>query len=216
MKISEQSIIFSNTQNQNHQSTSADFEQWLDTPTKQNSGDEFYWQHQDQLQQSQVTFESLPMAKQNAKPAISPETKISSNHLLPVPAETEQFPSIIESYQREPVTNSQESPLFLQELSTELQQLCSQLPIVENNNALIAKTPISIKSEEKRSIETRTVQSQLKNYHLYIQDDEVEMSLYTQDLDHQEQLELKNMIKLNLKHKGLSLKQLIINGVNNV
>ena len=42
------------------------------TPTKENNGDEYYWQHQDQLQQSMLHFDSQPVEHQLKKPANMP------------------------------------------------------------------------------------------------------------------------------------------------
>ncbi|KTD51320.1 hypothetical protein [Legionella quateirensis] len=216
MKVSIPPLV-SLTQNvQNNQKTQPDFDDWLQTPTKQNSGDEFYWQHQDQLQQSSLQFKHHPVLDQHGD-------NVSERSTTDTLSTTSDPKTVIDTDQMQQTTEHSKtnSNNRLTLLSTELmraivelKQNNSQLPVSESNSASKINASEKLQFEKTRSAEFKDLcKGQHKNHHLFIQNDEVELSLYAEELDKEEQLELKHMIKLNLKNKGLSLKQLLINGV---
>ncbi|KTD35298.1 hypothetical protein Lmor_0745 [Legionella moravica] len=216
MKISNDSVLTWNQNVQKNQTTESGFDDWLKTPTKQNSGDEFYWQHQSQLQQSCLKFENHSEHVQHE------ETSLKTSEIDNVIATLYSAPNNVDAPMQSTMDHSKPSALHLPRLqSTEfmrtiaaLEQNCSQTLAPEPNSYSGRSAPDKSTSEQPNSVDYTTHNTgQFKNYHLYIQNDQVELSLHAEDLNKEEQLELKQMIKLNLKNKGLSLKQLLINGV---
>lgn len=216
MKISNDSALILNQNVQKNQTTKSDFDDWLKTPTKQNSGDEFYWQHQSQLQQSCLKFEN------HSKQVQQGETSLQTSEIDNVITAPYSTPDNVDVPMQSNTNNSKAPPLNRLKLqSTEfmrtiaaLDQNCSQTPVPEPYSYSSRSAPDKSTSEQPNSVDYTTHNTgQFKNYHLYIQNDQVELSLHAEDLNKEEQLELKQMIKLNLKNKGLSLKQLLINGV---
>ncbi|RUR18236.1 hypothetical protein ELY21_08385 [Legionella sp. km535] len=216
MKISNDSLLTWNQNAQKNQTNQSDFGDWLKTPTKQNSGDEFYWQHQSQLQQSCLKFEN------HSKQVQQGETSLKTSEIDNVITAPYSTPDNVDVPMQSNTNNSKAPPLNRLKLqSTEfmrtiaaLDQNGSQTPVPEPYSYSSKSAPDKSISEQPNSVDYTTHNTgQFKNYHLYIQNDQVELSLHAEDLNKEEQLELKQMIKLNLKNKGLSLKQLLINGV---
>lgn len=216
MKISDHSVPSLNQNVQNNQKTQPDFEDWLKSPTKQNSGDEFYWQHQDQLQQSSLQFNHHPEHNQHGETVLEISTKQPQSTSLDPKAviETEHIQQTTDFSKTTPNNRLILHSTELMRALTELEQNNSQPPVPESNSASKIQASDALQFENTSSVEFKDLcKGPLKNHHLFIQNDEVEISLYAEDLNKEEQIELKHMIKLNLKNKGLSLKQLLINGV---
>lgn len=215
MKISEQTSIGSIQQNPKNQMQDHEFEHWITTPTKQNTGDEFYWQHQDQLQKSSLEFERRSLSNLHTRTGVCMEKQSIINDSKDVSAYSESETQITEQsetrYTTNPGGNSSCLKSIMDELIKELSQV--QLPISGDSLTPNYRVRNTLNSNETKSFEQLLSKGSLKKFHLFIQHDEAEMSINTQELNQEEQLELIAMIKLNLKHKGLSLRQLIINGV---
>ncbi|CAM2806737.1 hypothetical protein [Legionella worsleiensis] len=201
--------------NLNKQANPVDFAPWLTTPTKQNSGDEYYWQHQEQLQQSSLTFAKKPEHEQHTEEPLKKDTDNAANNTI----HQTMYDTVTSSQklnEMNPHTNKQGA-----DLSTEL---IKSLMIDHYNSPNYpvpepvyrsADCPINVtKIKDSPSVSDQNdSQSQFKNHHLFIEHNEVELSLNAHDLNEKEQNELKRFLKLNLKQKGFNLKQLLINGV---
>jgi hypothetical protein len=215
MKINEQLALMLNQTSQTNQPNQLNFEQWINTPTKQNSGDEYYWQHQDQLQQSSVQFNSQPLAHQQEKQETPEGSKLMVN---PSPPEaTISIPSQQKyvSYPLEKTDNNYLSAEELTKIIIDLEQELTQFMTPDGT----ANTPLKTdKIAQLKAIKTADYDqynnSEIKNHHLFIQDQQVELTLNTQELNFKEQKALTQMMKHHLKNKGLILSKLIINGVH--
>lgn len=213
MKINEQPVLPFIPKDLNKRVNQMEFEQWINTPAKQNTGDEYYWQHQEQLQNSSLKFEQHLQEQQPHESPIAKEEQISQS--------TSSFQPSVESQSslvsiNEPVAhaNSAESYLFSPLKNDSKQNQEPYQPSIATTTCLAQNRAIeSLKAKETDTVQYTMPQTPIKNHHLYIQNDEVELSLNTQELNHIEEQELRQMIQLNLKNKGLSLKQLLINGV---
>lgn len=214
MKINEHSAPAFITKAADNNAPKEDFEQWMNNPAGQNSGDEFYWLHQQQLQNSDLRFESL-IQEQNNQPATADILKEQSTLLNQAefvkPVASRPLPFIAEPTALfHPTDNSlrplKKDPIHCSQKKN--QQAIPSMPLLNINS----KTHVPV-TKEPKTPEHRAIPSPLKKHHLYIENQEVELSLNTQELNHHEEQELRQMIRLNIKGKGLSLKQLLINGV---
>ncbi|KGP63302.1 hypothetical protein EP47_09220 [Legionella norrlandica] len=194
------------------------FERWLNTPTKQSSGDEYFWQHQDQLQPSNLHFMNEPLIQQsmptniegkkpltitktviNVEKTVLPMPNISAYHQISA-AQVLQ-PNTTQNISIPFILKKNSSLCFLPFISTPQENQLNQLEKSEAIPKFIT-SDLSINQAES-----------FKNHHLFIKDAQVELTLNTHNLKQHEESELIQMIKDNLKKKGLSLKQIIINGV---
>lgn len=180
--------------------------------TKQTTGEQYYWTHQHQLQQSALRFEPQAINKhhqlQNTTPDIAkrnsqeppatpmaqtPKTRLADSNLVlyhnprlkaPLPKEA-LIPQAISS--KTPATQS-------------LQQS------FKPNQSLAIKAPTSHFVSLTKPID-------FNKHHLFIKDLEAELTLNTQGLTSKEEKELIQLIQHHLKQKGVALTHLIINGV---
>lgn len=215
MKINEQLALMLNQTSQKNQPKPLNFEPWINTPTKQNSGDEYYWQHQDQLQQSNVQFNPQPLEHQQEKQEAPERSKLMVN---PSSAEAKINMPSQQKYVSYPPGKTDNNYLSSEELTKiiiNLEQELTQFMTPDGTANAPLKTD---KIVQLKAIKTADYgqynNNEIKNHHLFIQDQQVELTLNTQALNFKEQKALTQMMKHHLKNKGLILSKLIINGVH--
>jgi|GEM_PF-2676280 len=185
----------------------------LDPSRSSQSGDEYYSQHQAQLQQSALQFRSSP--DQNVSAPRPVEEVFSEGD--PVKSEEQQtLDNQVLS------ANSGKNPVLMNNppLSTpDVSELISQLKTAGKQNFVIEDVQIRIQNDKPKPAEfvsrqaTSGNEAVHKSHHLFLTDKHAELSLNTQDLAKNEVQDLKKTIKEWLKGKGFSLSRLIINGV---
>ncbi len=215
MKIHEP-LTYMSPQTSNKQKPSPhnlDFERWLDTPTKQSSGDEYYWQHQEQLQQCDLQFDSQPLMSQRQQKNILVHQSQRTNPLtvlqttdITIKNHRHNVPTKVIN---QPCLNVTES---LEIIMGETPKSSSTIMPYALNNASVNISNNERLEEIKANNDTRTLYT-FKNHHLFIQEQEAELTLNNNEMNAQEEKELIHTIKHLLKNKGIILNKLIINGV---
>ncbi|CEG57449.1 hypothetical protein [Legionella fallonii] len=189
-----------------------DFELWLKTPTKQNSGDEYYWQHQEQLQQSALQFDSLTLAhqqQQNIKvSSIQLASQLTDLQIMDRPINRDSL-NVLHEEINKPGSSAAEALNLL--IQTEQKSSPTIMPCEVNSSSLSIRN--SMERKEIKVINDSNARYTFKNHHLFIQDQEAELTLNNQGMDAKEEKELIQTIKTFLKDKGIALNKLIINGV---
>lgn len=199
-----------------NQYSSADFEHWLNNPAKQSTGDEYYWQHQTQLQHSELHFDAKPLQTPQTERALPKENApVCSTSAQVRESQYIEFQNALMT-----ATDNTASPYspenkfmpFMIELEQTLEQ--SSLPMLLHTSQF-TQDRLAIKETNSISYSMTTRATPFKNSHLFIQGDQAELSLNLHTLDKYEQNELVQLIQNYLKKRGLVLSRLIINGVNN-
>jgi hypothetical protein len=183
------------------------------SPTQQSTGDEYYWQHQEQLQQSNLNFDALPSENEHSQPII---TNSTTNLITPAGQETA---TAIQQYLNDSTPAQENTTALLKKfapLMSELEQALEQPTCViagdNKQKPLQTNKQSNTTKLEKEPGEPRV---QFKNHHLFILGAQAELSLNLHSGTKQEQKELIQLIQNHLKKKGLRISRLIINGVNN-
>ena len=216
MKINNQLLASGNALKPSMRTQEANFEQLLRPPIKTRQGDEYYLQHQDQWQESALTFEPInhktyqPLSALTAAPTTtssdttmprlppkSPDT--TTRHLSPTAHGLSAEPSIVRHSGLRIQTAERRNEIST--LGQHEQKIVKEQIKVENITAAISN---------KQTLCPETLRN---NHHLFLNQREAELSLNTQHLNKQQINELQILIKQWLRSKGYSLKQLIINGV---
>jgi hypothetical protein len=188
------------------------FEQCLNNPVKPKTGDEYYWLHQQQLQNSALEFRfcnqkvktealelklSVQENNQASKDSVKIESTTPTKKLL---ADTQAL-----------ITNNlvDEFPQFIKGATLLITQGLSQ--------------HLSSQDQCKRDLPSKSAPSVLdnalthkiifKNHLLFIEANKAELSLNSGDLNKQQIKELSQLLKHWLLTKGIKLQQLVINGV---
>lgn len=190
------------------------FEQLLHSPTKQTKDGDYYWQHQDQLQQSALTFYSLNHNVRIAK-EINGVMKINEPTNCPIDEANLEVAQHQIRFETETNAISRElnslSDCELNELVTlikkTIEALGNSVEQKPNDKPIVR----SIKQQEISS-PSALPDAVLKNHQLFLNNNAAELSLNTSRLSTQEASELKKLIKKWLINKGFTLKQLVING----
>ncbi|WP_028388031.1 hypothetical protein [Legionella fairfieldensis] len=189
------------------------FEHWLPSPTGEATGDEYYWQHQQDLQHSALHFQHFQNAKKNDITPIEsakntdisclkvlPSEKAAAHLMPPSPINSEQFyPSasiqrIFQQFVRlfEPASDN---------------NIIYQANINEQNSSNVEPYNKSLVNEQTKS------EKSFKNYHLFIDANQAEFTFNTTHLDTRQVKDLSLLIRQWLGKRGIRLQQLIINGV---
>lgn len=174
------------------------------------SGDEYYWQHQEQLQVSELTFDSTIEAQK--KRLLS---KSYSNS--PCPHSVSQVDNIVKVTTSSDLTKLTLKPQITQATYQPLEPVNS-FNAKKSNLTHCAETVQKLTDKNinasalKKETLTLGVPQELKKYHLYRGDKDAELTLNTVDLEKKEEKELIDTIKTYLRKKGLTLKKMIING----
>lgn len=207
-----------------------DFSSWLDkpketnqvidwetagSPTKQNSGDEYYWQHQNQLQQSELHFNAKPVTEQQQKHVLEQDNAEIFNVINPQQETTKfSFLNMKKEQNNLPAANNKSNNPKFMFILNELEQALEQSPLnITANNKLTKELPTQNKIINRSTAALNTC-VHFKNSHLFISGEQAELTLNLQHSSEQEQKELMQLIQDHLKKKGLVLSRLIINGVN--
>lgn len=191
------------------------FEQLINTPAKADTGDEYYWQHQDQLQRSDIQFQSSTFdLKRKEAPAETFCSKTDPKPAQQASKQNERIPEeAIDSHKRHimsyrlPINPFVSKPLHA---SSQTTIACAAVHSMPTKNQERAMDKIKANSTSYPAYP-----KVFKTHHLFIEQHQAELTLKTQTLDPSEQKELKQLIKTYLKNKGISLKHLTINGVKN-
>jgi len=211
MKINNQLPSF-NTITNTPQNVSDGFMKLLDELQHSLQGDEYYWQHQDQLQQSQLTFaqknpKSIPKTFRVTSSAkiLKIEREESANKKLVMPCSEQvslkrAFIAIPQSH----ILNEQYGKVLNSDYEFIVAHTTAEKPMEQIEELL----------KETNPLEHSKTSAALNKHHLYIDQQEAELSINTYELKPKEQKQLMHMIKSYLKKKGWSLKKLMINGVS--
>ncbi|ARG96958.1 hypothetical protein [Legionella micdadei] len=180
----------------------------------QKTDDEYYWQHQKDLENSALNFQSLingdtrhyssPVAENEStritdsesSPLVKPNAKTNTKMANPNFVFSEKN-SLLgpESNSYLPQGQSENYAFNIQTNSSPLQ-----------NNSTLDKLSPKVSPNKPTLIN-------LKNHQLFILNNEAEFSLNTIDLDYQQIKNLVQLLQKWLTNKGIRLQQLIINGV---
>lgn len=215
MKISEQLPSSYNQNRETRSNVTSDFARFIESPTGNNSGDEYYWQHQSQLQDSCLDFATKPGSK---------ELKTFKVEPIGAPILTDIQGEFCSSATKNLVTSQAESKPLLNANtmnnavvskpinSTVSAEQIKNIAFISANN-----TVRSNNSSEQHIVNNASLTAAaipiLKKHHLFIEDNEAELSISTGDLNPTEQKELTHLAKEYLQKKNVVLTQLIINGV---
>ncbi len=169
-----------------------------------------YWQHQNQLQQSALTF----------KPAIThAETKVTPDNepvkeSITLPIKIDAAPEVTHiamQIGKSTPASTTLSKLTIEQLITQIKTTTAKPSPVKNDQTLI-------QSNNTNKINPKTMPdmmfaSTFKQYQLFSDNMQVELTLSITHLSKQQQHELQQFIRQNVSQNGYTLKQLIINGV---
>ena len=215
MKITEQSLFSVNQLSSKKQQDKLDFEQLIATPTKQSNGDEYYWQHQYQLEQSDIRFNPKPLEYINRSYKLTKDSLVKPSMVTDAVTDVAPIPvSPSQTYFNFPLETKDIPPQPAEELNMVINHLKKEVLFPYNETTTSCKNVPKIQTKEAYSPVLKSNEYCFKNHHLFIQGDQAELTFNTKDLDHQEQRELTQLIRLQLKNKGLILNKLIINGVD--
>lgn len=176
--------------------------------------DEYYWKNQQQMEDSALSFQDFIRGEKKELES-SPAQKNLSNH------ENSDSSLALRAVKKE-VSNSTELATQLMttvtlaaEVYRPAQQQLLENPAFEFQPVVKERAPslISTNRSLQKQISLTEENSKLKNYQLFILNNQAEFSLNTSQLDSQQTQELTQLIKQWLVKKGIRLQQLIINGV---
>jgi len=214
MKINQESL--SVRQELLHSESKADkgFENWLKTPTKNTTGDDYYRQHQQQLQPCELHFGSQSSAAKKGPIELAlREIKTNSGSAELTHSEaTCACRSVAQPdtrlRQSDPVVFTSQEPLPLFENKTENNRPIQDNSVLQFNETKVDETLFI--SQIKTWLAPKKA---FKQYQLYIENKQVELSLNCADLNSSQKNEITSLVKDWLINKGLRLQQFIINGV---
>ena len=197
-----------------------DFANWLDnkvtTPTKQSTGDEYYWQHQAQLQQSDLHFDAKQLETQqpqyilNSNGACSFNSEIAHEKKEPIQSYNNFSPPI------QKVEPDNSYPAKVTSLLAEVEQLVEHplLSEIQTHQKTTSESTADSKIEKNNEIPLNPL-PHFKNNHLFLDGKQAELTVNLNHFTKEEQKELIHIIQDYFKKKGLVLSRLIINGVKN-
>lgn len=219
MKINELMSGIADQPFQTSLQNQTDFSHWLNDlmehRTQKNTGDDYYWQHQDQLQQSNVHFDAQFCENQ-------PRKSLMNNHgdsTVDTSSQQQTTPQIHFINQinptNHPTLNVKETATkWFDQFSTELAVALKKSTLPDKLNIIQPRVTVqdTVQSETNEYFSHPV---QFKNNHIFIEGDYADLSLNLTTLNKQEQKELIQLIQEQLKKKGFLLRRLIINGVKN-
>ena len=178
------------------------------------SFDNYYWQHQNQLQPSALTFQALVQDEKSrvgphAEALVDFESQRLDNHTGKNVPLTTTLILTIKSHSSSAIIPR---PFDVESLLNEMNQPFNpQTNPLEPNLMQRVANPTNVRV--KRCAVTPTTLSSFKNHHVFINDDCIELTLNTCTLSLTEANALQQSIKKWLIQNGYVLKTLIINGV---
>ena len=211
MKIDAQSMLFTRQRTSENSDQASGFETLLTTQPRQ--ADDYYWQHQNQLQQSAISFKPVKMdANPQIKPKLVEETCVSQQQIYPVQLDVADH---VELQKSEPQLSADQphpaTKIVIEQLITRIKKSIEQLKIQSEH--AIAEQPNIPNIANLTPMPLTAVPITFKNYQLFLNDNQVELTFNTSGLSKQQINELHNVVKQWLVQKGYALKQLTINGV---
>lgn len=190
------------------------FDVLLNAPMNKTQGDEYYWQHQNHMQQSALTFNTLaantekPLNNYEDNSGNYPLIKSGTLHTI------QQNPSHYVDMQNSVSSKS------LPSLKLPIEHLTNVLITMREQSAIQLESRLA-DNVRKNIISNTTHFNQIvpekavfKSWQLFLNDNFAELSLNTTQLSKEETTELHKLIKQWLTEKGYALKQFIINGVS--
>lgn len=206
MKINTQSPLFMD------KLTSAKPEQETGFEDLIRQDDAYYWQHQNQLQQSAITFN--PFVRDTHQ-TITSDTKKTTNITNPVINITANEPSPVhvlfirlEKTTPECITAPE---LIIEQLMMHIEHITEQTSMGTEHQ--IVEQPIVKKTLYLKPVLNAATPSTFKNYQLFLEDNQVELTFNTTRLSKQHITALQKSVQHWLRDRGYTLKQLMINGV---
>lgn len=173
--------------------------------------DDFYWLHQNQLQQSALTFyplvdKKIPM--QSTYSEITCQAHTLEKKAMAIEART-QINNPLEKKLLYPISIvSHDITALITSIKTVLNQSIYTSTTKKAKETIATMSPKQILNHQ-----ALTIPALLKKHQLFLSDKTAELTLNTSDLSQQQANELQRIIKDWLINKGYVLKQLIINGV---
>lgn len=215
MKINMELITSMITTSRNQTQGTSSFEQLVNASKNNKDGDAYYLQHQTDLQQSALTFCANAKqinAKANTEVPVSEEViNKDTNPLLPNSSSIKQA--------QEMQTNNELWLAHTARLDNELKELgiAAKKPVLRGIALTEGKKndePTNL-ADKIKALPQKAVlnDSVIKNHQLYISNNAAELTLNTSQLSKEETRALEKLVKQWLGNKGLILKTLIINGV---
>jgi hypothetical protein len=214
MKINNLFPSFNNQPNK-QQKINNGFIEFLDENPRSVHGDEYYWAHQSELQQSSLTFTAIKNAPMSPRSiSLTDNSTISHSEEETLIATANKVPAEDIPY-ADPLREKVLSDQFINPKSNQL----TYLPKSECSVAYSAITEsreLTNEFNQKLRLELPTIRPLvLKKHHLFVDVDQqhAEFSVSTYELNSTEQQQIVQLVKNHLKEKGLFLRKLIINGV---
>jgi outer membrane protein OmpA-like peptidoglycan-associated protein len=187
----------------------------VDSRTKTlQTDDEYYWKNQQQLEDSALSFQDFIKGDKKELES-SPAQKNWSNHANSDSSLALRSVKKEVSNPFEFATQLMTTETFATDVYRPVHQQLLDNPAFDFQPAVKERAPslISTNRSLQKQIGLTEENSRLKNYQLFILNNQAEFSLNTSQLDSQQTRELTQLIKQWLVKKGIRLQQLIINGV---
>ncbi|PJE10987.1 hypothetical protein [Legionella sp.] len=178
------------------------------------TNDEYYWKNQQQLEDSALSFQDFIRGNKKELDSSSAQTDL--------PTQVDSDSSLAMREAKKEASKPPELATQIITIETLTHEVYRQAPqqLLENpasnfQLALKDQSPslTSAKHSLPKQITSTQENSNLKNYQLFILNNQAELSINTSQLDNQQTKELRQLIKQWLVNKGVRLQQLIINGV---
>lgn len=189
------------------------FEQLLNAPTQPMQSDAYYWQQQSKLQPSALTFK----AKNVHDKLSDPIPQVTQTSKLPPKSNTvieeATISHVFVRIEKSITVTAQCSKLAIEQLIKSMANFIEQPPVgleqrpFNHSNKTVKSTPLPLNKPILRADST------VKPYQLFLTNNQIELSLNTAHLSQSQLDELHLLINDWLIQKGYTLKQLIINGI---
>lgn len=189
------------------------FEQLLNAPTQPMQSDAYYWQQQSKLQPSALTFKAKNIQDKlpNSIPQITQTSKLPPKAGTAIEEAT--ISHVFVHLEKSITETTQCSKLAIEQL-IKCMAKCIEQPRVgleqkpfNHSNKTVKSTPLPLNKP------ILPADSTVKPYQLYVTNNQIELSLNTAHLSQSQLDELHLLINDWLIQKGYTLKQLIINGI---
>lgn len=206
MKIDTQINMLADKYLTNNQQQNSDFKTWLKT------GDAYYWQHQDKLQHSCLSFEASMIVAEKSVPEFN-ETPFLNETDKFIVQNTNNFVESrnlknVATFSIQFTTPSEVNtlPIATEQVKQLTTASCAQSYTNAEKSSILRELPAIYKTQRFDFL--------LKNHYLHVRDQQAELTLNLKDISPTEQKNLIQLIKEQLKNKGINLNKLIINGVH--
>lgn len=174
--------------------------------------DESYWQYQDTLQQSSLSFQAMIHHAGVEKPVQTRNfTEVVSEN-LPHPRDHIPQPSVLH---QDPVLKPIQHALLTTESTTRTTQPMMQQAFQTLLNSMQTVLNHQVQIQTKTLTYAKPIPQPIifKNHHLFIQDDEADIALNTTTLSDTQSRALQQLVRQWIAQQGLTVKTLSINGM---